>query len=159
MSRGLQMLVEEGEHSSCVHAVRSVGSREIAIFYRKSDENCVSYPYDEQKTWKTAFRTPKMSRKREKPAVVGRRNAKNDKNCLSSADDRGKTQKTALRRPTKWKIQQKLPVVGRRNAESPVFCPSLVSETQNHPISAFPPAKQSHKPCAFNEDRVSVIIA
>ena len=27
MSRGLQMLVEEEEHSSCVHAVRTVGKQ------------------------------------------------------------------------------------------------------------------------------------
>ena len=70
MSRGLQMLVEEGEHSSCVHAVRSVGSREIAIFYWKSDENCVSYPYDEQKFAKRGRRRPTKNRKTEKTAQI-----------------------------------------------------------------------------------------
>ena len=35
MSRRLQMLVEEGEHSSCVHAVRTVGkSKPATVFCR-----------------------------------------------------------------------------------------------------------------------------
>ena len=33
MSRGLQMPVEEGEHSSCVHAVRSVGKQNLPPFF------------------------------------------------------------------------------------------------------------------------------
>ena len=33
MSRGLQMLVEEGEHSSCVHAVWSVGKQNLPPFF------------------------------------------------------------------------------------------------------------------------------
>ena len=33
MSRRLQMLVEEGEHSSCVHAVRTVGKQNRPRFF------------------------------------------------------------------------------------------------------------------------------
>ena len=46
-------------------------------------KNNLSYPYDEQKTRKTTFRTPTMSRKREKPRFVGVQSIKNGKNSLS----------------------------------------------------------------------------
>ena len=53
----------------------------------KTPKNNLSYPYDEQKTRKTTFRTPTMSRKREKPRFVGVRRAKNAENRLSAAAD------------------------------------------------------------------------
>ena len=39
-------------------------------FSSKNGKNRVSYPYDEQKTAKTAFRTPTTSRKHEKLRFV-----------------------------------------------------------------------------------------
>jgi len=50
---------------------------------QKNAKNNLSYPYDEQKTQKTTFRTPTMSRKREKPRFVGVQSIKNGKNSLS----------------------------------------------------------------------------
>ena len=74
---------------------RPLGRIKNTIFHASdpSDEwkiakNCVSGHPDGRKTTKTAFRGTPTSRKREKPAVVGRRNAKNDESYLSSADDR-----------------------------------------------------------------------
>ena len=42
MSRGLQMLVEEGAHSSCAHAVRSVGSQNRPRFHQKTEKTADS---------------------------------------------------------------------------------------------------------------------
>ena len=50
---------------------------------QKTPKNNLSYPYDEQKSRKTTFRTPTMSRKREKPHFVGVQSIKNGKNSLS----------------------------------------------------------------------------
>ena len=50
---------------------------------QKNAKNNLSYPYDEQKSRKTTFRTPTMSRKREKPRFVGVQSIKNGKNSLS----------------------------------------------------------------------------
>ena len=58
----------------------------MPVVGRRNAENAknnLSYPYDEQKTRKTAFRTPTMSRKREKPRFVGVQSIKNGKNSLS----------------------------------------------------------------------------
>ena len=42
-------------------------------FSSKNGKNRISYPYDEQKTAKTAFRTPTTNRNSQKEAVVGLR--------------------------------------------------------------------------------------
>ena len=39
-------------------------------FSSKNGKNCISYPYDEQKTAISVFRTPTMSRKQRKPRFV-----------------------------------------------------------------------------------------
>ena len=70
MSRGLQMIVEEGEHSSCVHAVRSVGKQDRPRFSSKNGKNRLSSTDDERKTVKTAFHPRMMSEKRKKPRFI-----------------------------------------------------------------------------------------
>ena len=105
MSRGLQMLVEEGSIPHALMLCGASGAEKSRFFIGNR--------------MKTAFRTPTTSRKREK-----------------------------------------LPVVGRRNAESPVFYPSLVSETQNRPFSAFLPRekiKNVQFPC-FSLERKSELL-
>ena len=68
MSRGLQMLVEEGEHSSCAHAVRTVGKQNLPRFFAeigvgkqnlppfssKNGKNYVFRGRNHQKSLKTA---------------------------------------------------------------------------------------------------------
>ena len=49
----------------------------------ENDEKCPSSADETQKTRKTTFRTPTMSRKREKPRFVGVQSIKNGKNSLS----------------------------------------------------------------------------
>ena len=70
-------------------------------------KNNLSYPYDEQKTRKTTFRTPTMSRKREKPRFVGVRRTKNAENRLSAMAEEQKTTKTTFRPRPKLKKQRK----------------------------------------------------
>ena len=132
MSRGLQMLVEEGEYSSCVHAVRTVGKSKPATVF------CRNRP-----------------REAKPPTVFAEIGVRSRKIAIFYR----KMEKTARRRPTKCKITRFLLFARKRNAKLPNFYSSLVSETQNRPFSAFPPAKQDHKPGAFNEDRVPVIPA
>ena len=58
----------------------------MLVVGRRNAENAknnLSYPYDEQKSRKTAFRTPTTSRKREKPRFVGVQSIKNGKNRVS----------------------------------------------------------------------------
>ena len=50
-------------------------------------KNNLSYPYDEQKTRKTAFRRGTINKKRQKQPFVGVRRAKNAENRLSAAAD------------------------------------------------------------------------
>ena len=69
MSRGLQMLVEEGERSSCAHAVRSVGSRNRPRFH--------------QKTAKTANSVDGIIKKRKKLRFGAPRRTENSENCIS----------------------------------------------------------------------------
>ena len=64
---------------------------------QKTTKNSLSYPYDEQKTLKTAFRRGTTDRKREKPRFVGVRRTENGENRLSAAADEQKTAKTAFR--------------------------------------------------------------
>ena len=74
---------------------------------------------------KMVCRRPTTDEKREKMAIVGRRNAENDKKGLSSADETKNTAKTARRRPTMSRIAHFLPVARERNAKSSNFCSSL----------------------------------
>ena len=53
-----------------------------------------------------------------------------------------KSEKTARRSQAKRRITRFLLFARKRNAESPVFYSSLVSETQNRPISAFLPREK-----------------
>ena len=101
MSRGLQMLVEEGAHSSCAHAVRSVGSRNRPRFH--------------QKTVKTAFRPRPKDRKRQKLHFGHGRKIENSKNCVSGHPDGLKTAKTAFPNFGKVKNTRKLrfPTLGK----------------------------------------------
>ena len=69
MSRGLQMLVEEGSIPHALMLCGPSGAETAHGFHRKTE--------------KTAFRTPTMSRKREKPRFVGVQSIKNGKNSLS----------------------------------------------------------------------------
>ena len=50
---------------------------------RKTPKNSLSYPYDEQKTLKTAFRRGTINKKRQKQPFVGVRRAENAKNRVS----------------------------------------------------------------------------
>ena len=50
---------------------------------QKTPKNSLSYPYDEQKTLKTAFRRGTINKKRQKPPFVGVRRAENAKNRVS----------------------------------------------------------------------------
>ena len=54
---------------------------------QKTPKNSFSYPYDEQKTLKTAFRRGTINKKRQKQPFVGVRRAKNAENRLSAAAD------------------------------------------------------------------------
>ena len=74
MSRGLQMLVEEGAHSSCAHAVQSVGSRNRPRFH--------------QKTEKTADSVGRIIKKREKLRFGHGRKIENSENCISATAER-----------------------------------------------------------------------
>ena len=64
MSRGLQMLVEEGEHSSCVHAVRTVGKQNLPRFSSKNGKNRLSSTDDEPKIANSAFH-PRMTSEKQ----------------------------------------------------------------------------------------------
>ena len=75
MSRGLQMLVEEGSIPHALMLCGASGAEKSRFFIEK----------------------------RKKLPVVGRRKSKNSKNCPSSADESQKTTKIARRRPTKVK--------------------------------------------------------
>ena len=96
MSRGLQMLVEEGGHSSCVHAVWSVGKQNLPPFFAEMSVGS-----------KTVHGFCRNERRGAKPSTVfaeiglGRQNrprfsSKNGKNRLSSTDDERKTVKTTF---------------------------------------------------------------
>ena len=50
---------------------------------QKSPKNSLSYPYDEQKTLKTAFRRGTINKKRQKQSFVGVRRTENAKNRVS----------------------------------------------------------------------------
>ena len=67
MSRRLQMLVEEGAHSSYAHAVRTVGSQNRPRFH--------------QKTEKTADSVDGIIKKRKKLRIPWAESSKNGKNC------------------------------------------------------------------------------
>ena len=54
---------------------------------QKTPKNSLSYPYDEQKTLKTAFRRGTINKKRQKQPFVGVRRTKNGENRLSAAAD------------------------------------------------------------------------
>ncbi|MFC2529854.1 MAG: hypothetical protein ACFNVW_03135, partial [Segatella oris] len=54
---------------------------------RKTLKNSLSYPYDEQKTLKTAFRRGTINKERQKQPFVGVRRTKNGENRLSAAAD------------------------------------------------------------------------
>ena len=54
---------------------------------QKTPKNSLSYPYDEQKTRKTAFRRGTINKKRQKQPFVGVRRTKNGENRLSAAAD------------------------------------------------------------------------
>ena len=54
---------------------------------QKTPKNSLSYPYDGQKTRKTAFLRGTINKKRQKQPFVGVRRAKNDENRLSAAAD------------------------------------------------------------------------
>ena len=117
----------------------AVGSKKIAIFYRKMEKTARRRATKRRITQFSLIVGRRNAKKQQKQLVVGRRNTENDKNCLSSADEMKNTAKTARRRPTKRKITRFLSVARERNAESPVFYSSLASETQNQPKTAFPP--------------------
>ena len=53
-----------------------------------------------------------------------------------------KTQKTTFRLQAKSKKWEKQRFACKRRAKNGENCPSLVSETQNHPISAFRPGRK-----------------
>ena len=50
MSRGLQMLVEEGSIPHALMLCGASGAEKSRFFIGNRMKNCVSYPYDEQKT-------------------------------------------------------------------------------------------------------------
>ena len=50
---------------------------------QKTPKNSLSYPYDEQKTLKTAFRRGTINKKLQKQPFVGVQSIKNGKNSLS----------------------------------------------------------------------------
>ena len=50
---------------------------------QKTPKNSLSYPYDEQKTLKTAFRRGTINKKRQKQPFVGVRRTENAKNRVS----------------------------------------------------------------------------
>ena len=109
---------------------KTVGSREIAIFYRKSGENGVSAVAEERKMGKIVFRPWPKNRKREKPAVVGRRNEKYSKNCPSSADESQNHSFSAFPTPWKARITQFLRFQPLGKSESLIFCISNPLESQ-----------------------------
>ena len=136
MSRGLQMLVEEGEHSSCVHAVRTVGKQNLPPFFA---EIGVGKQKNRNFLMELAVRSKKIVifiEKWKKLPVVGRRNAKSPVFYSSLVSETQNYPISTLRSQAKRKITRFLPVARKRNAESLVFYSSLVSETQNRPFSA-----------------------
>ena len=124
MSRGLQMLVEEGERSSCAHAVRSVGSRNRPRFH--------------QKTAKTANSVDGIIKKRKKLRFGAPRRAKNSENCVSGHPDGQKTAKTAFRGTPTDRKQQKPRFGAPRRTENSENCISQPWESQKHPKITFP---------------------
>ena len=54
---------------------------------QKMLKNSLSYPFDEQKTLKTAFRRGTINKKRQKQSFVGVRRTENAENRLSAAAD------------------------------------------------------------------------
>ena len=111
MSRRLQMLVEEGEHSSCVHAVRTVGkSKPATVFCRNERQEAkpaTVFCRNRPREAKPATVFCRNDRWETKPptvfAEIGVRrqnrppfSSKNGKNRLSSTDDERKTVKTAF---------------------------------------------------------------
>ena len=82
----------------------AVGSREIAIFYRKSE--------------KTARRRPKKRKKQQKLLFVGRRNAESPDFYSSLASETQNRPFSTLRSQAKHKITRFLLFARKRNAES-----------------------------------------
>ena len=71
----------------------------MLVVGRRNAENAknnLSYPYDEQKSRKNAFRRGTINKKRQKQPFVGVRRTKNGENRLSAAADEYKTTKTAF---------------------------------------------------------------
>ena len=135
MSRGLQMLVEEGEHSSCVHAVRtvwkqnlppffaemSVGKQNLPLFSSKNGKNYVFRGRNHQKSLKTANSVGRIIKKRRKLQIPWTESSENGKNRLSSTDDERKTVKTAFLPREKVRISHFLRFSLERKSESPIF--------------------------------------
>ena len=100
MSRGLQMLVEEGSIPHARMLCGASGAEKLRFFIGNR--------------MKTAFRTPTMSRKQRKLCFVPLRRAENSKNCVSYPYDEQKTVKAVFRTPTTSRNSQKEAVVGLR---------------------------------------------
>ena len=81
---------------------------------------------------KIVFRPWPKSRKREKPAVVGRRNTESSNFHSSSADETKNTAKTARRRATKRRISHFLRFQPLGKSESLNFCVSNPLESQKN---------------------------
>ena len=65
----------------------AVGSKKIAIFYRKSEKTAFPTPWKDKITQFLRFQPLGKTKMPRKPPVVGRRNEKYSKNCSLSADE------------------------------------------------------------------------